>query len=78
MTAHQYLLRFIQQHPKFRLSELESCAVISDTKGPLNVIEYNDETPFAILELEGDAKAAANLVKRSILTQYASLLRKCF
>jgi hypothetical protein len=57
------------------LSELESCAVISDTKGPLRVIEYNDEVPFVILELDGDSKAAANLVKRSILTQYISTLR---
>lgn len=78
MTALQYLLRFIQQHPKFRLSELESCAVISETKGPLNIIEYDDEVPFAILELDGDAKAAANLVKRSILTQYISFLRTSF
>jgi tRNA G10 N-methylase Trm11 len=78
MTAHQYLLRFIQQHPKFRLSELESCAVISDTKQPLNFIEYNDEIPFAILGLEGGPEAAANLVKRSILTQYILLLKSWF
>lgn len=70
MTTNQFLVRFVQQHPAFRRSELESCALLSDCRStqPLNFVEYDDGSPFAIIELVADADAAA-LVKRSILTQ---------
>src|SRR5271170_7032329 len=70
MRPRQYLVRFIQQHPTFRLSELESCAVISDCDvgRPLSFVEYDDSSPFAVLELESERVAAA-IVERSILTQ---------
>lgn len=35
---------------------------------PLSFVEYDDSSPFAVLELENDIIAAA-LVERSILTQ---------
>ena len=68
MTTNQLLVRFVQQHAAFRRSELESCALLSDCrlKQPLNSVEYDDASPFAILELDADAAA---LVNRSILTQ---------
>ena len=70
---NQFLIRFVQQHPAFRRAELDSCAILngSTVKLPLNIIEYNDLNPFAIIELP-DAAAATALVKRSILTQYGS------
>jgi tRNA G10 N-methylase Trm11 len=70
MATNRFLVRFVQQHPAFRRSELESCALLSDCKlkQPLNFVEYDDASPFAVLELNADANAAA-LVKRSILTQ---------
>jgi tRNA G10 N-methylase Trm11 len=70
MRPKQYLVRFIQQHPTFRRSELESCAVISDSGvgRPLSFVEYDDSSPFAVLELENENVAAA-IVERSILTQ---------
>jgi tRNA G10 N-methylase Trm11 len=70
MRRKQYLVRFIQQHPTFRCSELESCAVMSDSGvgRPLRFVEYDDSSPFAVLELENENVAAA-IVERSILTQ---------
>ena len=70
MCPKQYLVRFIQQHPAFRRSELESCALISECniKRPLGFVEYDDASPFSVLELESDA-VAATIVARSILTQ---------
>lgn len=71
MTANvQFLVRFVQQNPTFRIAELESCAQLCDISVtvPLQFIEYEDATPFAVLELENEAAATA-LVKRSILTQ---------
>lgn len=70
MRRKQYLVRFIQQHPSFRRSELESCAVISGwcVGQPLNFVEYDDSSPFAVLELENERVAAA-IVERSILSQ---------
>jgi tRNA G10 N-methylase Trm11 len=70
MRPRQYLVRFIQQHPTFRRSELESCAVISDcgVGRPFSFVEYDDSSPFAVVELENERVAAA-IVERSILTQ---------
>lgn len=70
MTTNQFLVRFVQQHPAFRCSELESCALLSEcgVHLPLKFVEYDDASPFAVLELEAGADAA-KLVKRSILTQ---------
>ena len=70
MGSRQYLIRFIQQHPTFRRSELESCAFLSeyDVQKPLSFVEYDDSSPFSILELDNDA-VAASIVERSILTQ---------
>lgn len=70
MPTNHFLIRFVQHYPTFRLSELESCAILSDCniKQPLKFIEYNDTAPYGVLELE-DEKVAAALVKRSILTQ---------
>ena len=70
MAPKQFLIRFIQQHSAFRCSELESCAIIKGCamERPLSFVEYDDSSPFAVLELENDIIAAA-LVERSILTQ---------
>ena len=70
MHSRQFLIRFIQQHPTFRRAELESCALISgcSVQRPLNFVEYEDSSPFAVLELESEIVAAAT-VERSILTQ---------
>ena len=72
MTTNHYLLRFVQQHPKFRVAELESCAILSNTsvKQPLQFTEYDDLEPFAVLELENEVNAVA-IIQRSILTQYS-------
>jgi tRNA G10 N-methylase Trm11 len=72
-TDPQFLVRFVQQNPTFRIAELESCAKLCDISitQPLRFIEYEDTVPFAVLELENEAVATA-LVKRSILTQYHS------
>ena len=69
-TNPQFLVRFVQQNPTFRIAELESCAKLCDISitQPLRFIEYEDAVPFAVLELENDA-VATTLVKRSILTQ---------
>ena len=71
MSSSQYLIRFVQQHPTFRQSELESCAILNDcdVQLPLQFVDYSDLTPFAILELK-DEKTARRLIQRSILTQY--------
>ena len=70
MTTSDFLLRFVQHHPTFRVSELESCALISDCTVPLplSFVEYDEAVPFAILGLKNTLQAAA-LVERSILTQ---------
>jgi tRNA G10 N-methylase Trm11 len=70
MSTDQFLVRFIQQHPKFRIPELESCALMcdADVTPPLQFIEYSDLAPFAVVELKNETVAAA-LIKRSILTQ---------
>jgi hypothetical protein len=75
MTTNQFLVRFAQLNPAFRKSELESCALLSDCrlKEPLNFVEYNDASPFAVLELNADADAAAALV-RSLLYHVANPL----
>jgi len=76
MTTNQFLVRFVQQHPKFRVPELESCAVMCNVNvaQPLQFTEYDDSVPFAVLELENEAVAVA-LIKRSILTQYILVLK---
>ena len=70
MTGSQFLVRFVQQHPTFRRSELESCAILGGyhLRDPLKFIEYDDSVPFALLEIPDELNPAA-LVKRSILTQ---------
>jgi len=71
MTKNEYLIRFVQQHPTFRIAELESCALMAgdEVSSSLKVLEYDDSSPFAVVELESSAAAAA-LIQRSILTQY--------
>jgi hypothetical protein len=76
MTASKdFLLRFVQQHPTFRQAELESCAALDDVAvpTPLQFVEYDDSTPFAIVRLDSE-KSAARLIQRSILAQYACRL----
>jgi tRNA G10 N-methylase Trm11 len=70
MPPGRFLIRFIQQHPTFRRAELESCALICGcgVQRPLSFVEYDDSSPFAVLELETETVAAA-IVERSILTQ---------
>ena len=70
MTTNRFLVRFVQQHPAFRCPELESSALLSEcaVKLPLKFVEYDDASPFAVLELDTEVDAAA-LIKRSILTQ---------
>jgi hypothetical protein len=70
MARPQFLVRFVQQHPTFRVSELESCAVMSGCTAAhsLKFLEYDEAVPFAVVELENEQQAVA-LVDRSILTQ---------
>jgi tRNA (guanine10-N2)-methyltransferase len=71
MTAKQFLVRFVQQHPTFRIPELESCACIAGCAEacPFTFVEYDDEFPVVVLELASEAQAAA-IVGRTILAQY--------
>ena len=75
MNSSQFLIRFVQQHPTFRRTELEACAIASNCNVslPLKLLEYNDSNPVAVLELP-DAKTAAQLIDRSILAQYPYLM----
>jgi tRNA (guanine10-N2)-methyltransferase len=69
--SKDFLLRFVQQHPTFRLAELDSCAALenSELPLPLTFVEYDDSIPFAVVRLDSE-KSAAQLIQRSILTQY--------
>jgi tRNA G10 N-methylase Trm11 len=71
MDSKLFLLRFVQQHPAFRISELEACAILSKSNSPLPLkfFEYSERSPVALVELR-DEKTAASLVQRSILAQY--------
>jgi tRNA (guanine10-N2)-methyltransferase len=71
MGLAPFLVRFVQQHASFRVSELASCAVVSNcgAEASLKYLEYDDSSPFAVLLLENE-KVAAAMVERSILTQY--------
>jgi len=75
MNNPLFLLRFVQQHPTFRRAEIESCAAANGYDAPHSIqyLEYDHESPFAILQLDAEVDPQA-LVKRSILTQYSSVM----
>ncbi|PNS20960.1 hypothetical protein CAC42_5026 [Sphaceloma murrayae] len=59
-----YLIRFVQIHERFRLSEIKA---LSEYHGiPLEVVDYRPESPFCIVRLPSD-KSAALLISRSVL-----------
>lgn len=62
-----FLVRFSQYHETFRVTELQSLAVVEHV--PLTIVAYDPELPFCIIRGPQDAAAAARLVRRSILTQ---------
>lgn len=63
----EFLVRFSQYHETFRVTELQSLAVVEHV--PLTIVVYDPELPFCIIRGPQDAAAAARLVRRSILTQ---------
>ncbi|KAF9162886.1 hypothetical protein DFQ26_003129 [Actinomortierella ambigua] len=61
-----FLIQFAQQHEEFRLPELEALATIEDVEIIYNPEDYSLESPFLIVEIESEEKAA-RLLKRAIL-----------
>ena len=67
----QHLIRFVQQHPTFRIAELKSCFALSGyntEEDNICVVEYDDLSPFCVVELS-ETVDASKLVSRSILVQ---------
>nr|KMM64836.1 RNA methylase family protein [Coccidioides posadasii RMSCC 3488] len=62
----EYLVRFAQVHESFRRSEIEALAIVSNVD--LEIVEYDEESPFCIIKVP-DEKAARALVSRSVLVK---------
>ncbi|KAI2611926.1 tRNA guanosine-2'-O-methyltransferase TRM11 [Hypoxylon sp. NC1633] len=62
----EYLVRFSQSHESFRLAEIQSLAIVEGID--LEVIYYNDESPFCVVRLPSEDNAKA-LLRRSVLAQ---------
>ncbi|KAJ9668584.1 hypothetical protein H2201_001226 [Coniosporium apollinis] len=61
----EYLVRLIQIHETFRKPELEALAILAGMN--LEILHYNDSSPFCIIRLPSPAAARA-LITRSILS----------
>ncbi|WEW60694.1 methyltransferase [Emydomyces testavorans] len=62
----EFLIRFAQVHKTFRKPEIEALAILAGVG--LEIIEYDEESPFCIIKVP-DEKAARALVSRSILAK---------
>ncbi|XP_014559302.1 hypothetical protein COCVIDRAFT_13711 [Bipolaris victoriae FI3] len=62
----QYLVRLAQAHESFRRVELQALADVAGIS--LQVVKYQEDSPYCIVELVSDA-AARKLIARSILSQ---------
>ncbi|KAI1819893.1 S-adenosyl-L-methionine-dependent methyltransferase [Xylaria intraflava] len=60
----KYLIRFTQLHESFRLAEIQALAVSAGVE--CEIISYDAESPFCLVELPSEDAARA-LVRRSIL-----------
>lgn len=63
----KYLLYMAQVHANFRRAELESLADLYGIKS-IDFSDYSEESPFFLVELEGDDQAA-DWIRRSVLTR---------
>ncbi|ONH69884.1 hypothetical protein BON22_0383 [Cyberlindnera fabianii] len=62
----EYLIFLAQQHPSFRVAELDALADLHNIK--IDLSGHDEENPFLIVQLEDDI-AAANLIERAILSR---------
>ncbi|KAI0396389.1 tRNA guanosine-2'-O-methyltransferase [Xylariaceae sp. FL0594] len=60
----KYLIRFTQLHESFRLAEIQALATLANVD--LEVLHYDAESPFCLVELPSD-EAAKTVIGRSIL-----------
>ncbi|CAI8505852.1 unnamed protein product [Hanseniaspora opuntiae] len=63
----KYLIQLSQCHFDFRIPELESLAELHNIDIDFKSIKYDANYPYLIIDLP-DAKTAALLIQRSILT----------
>ena len=70
-TMPQYIIRFAQFHPEFRLEELQSLGGLE--KIEFNIIRSSKHSPFLIVSMKNDSEAK-KLVQRSILVKDISIL----
>ncbi|KAI9819749.1 MAG: hypothetical protein M1826_001102 [Phylliscum demangeonii] len=59
-----YLIRLVQVHQSFRLAEIQALAEAAQLD--IDILFYNDDSPFCIVRLANEA-AARSLIRRSIL-----------
>ncbi|OSS45634.1 hypothetical protein B5807_09533 [Epicoccum nigrum] len=62
----EYLVRLAQIHESFRTAELRALAVMAGTE--MEIVRYDDDSPYCIIRLPSD-KAAAALASRAMLIQ---------
>ncbi|KAI9670531.1 MAG: hypothetical protein M1831_005751 [Alyxoria varia] len=61
----QYLIRLVQVHESFRVPEIRALAVLAGVD--IQIVHYNDQTPFCIVDIPSEAGARA-FISRSILS----------
>ncbi|PGH27408.1 hypothetical protein AJ80_00886 [Polytolypa hystricis UAMH7299] len=62
----EYLIRFAQTHESFRKPEIEALAAVTGIK--IELLVYDDASPFCIIKTQDEASARA-LIARSVLTK---------